>query len=137
MPEPRLAEMTELYKRVKNTAYLPEPHRLSTSLSMDKDVRKLNQLRNEFIHFTPKGFSLELSGMPRIVGHCCDAIEHLSIKHPTYWGHLNDELRQRIEIALASLRGHVWTWASRHGLEIDHPRTPSPTQQPTAEAREP
>lgn len=63
MPDERLAAMTELYKRVQKIENLKEPHRLSTHDQMNKDVKKLNELRNEFSHFVPKGFSLEVSGM--------------------------------------------------------------------------
>ena len=117
MPEERLAAMPELYQRVADTTHLPDPCRLPTDPSRDDDVKRLNRLRNRFIHFVPAGFSLEVSGMPRIVGHCCDAIEHLSVKYPTYWGHLNNKLRRRTKTALANLRGSILAWAARHGLK--------------------
>ena len=107
MPEERLAAMTQLYKRASNPKYLPEPHTLPPNSLRGKDVRRLNQLRNDFIHFVPKGLSLEISGMPRIVGNCCDAIEHLAIKHPTFQHQLTDQQQKRIQTALTNLRKNV------------------------------
>jgi hypothetical protein len=67
-PEERLDTYLGLYKKVKhsktgaiggNTPFKPKG-------SEGRSIRMLNSLRNEFIHFTPKGWSLEVSGMPRI-----------------------------------------------------------------------
>ena len=40
-------------------------------------MKNLNFIRNEFVHFTPKGWSLELSGAPRIAIDCLDVAEFL------------------------------------------------------------
>lgn len=100
----QLAPMLELYKRVKNKKILLEPFRLKTHDKMNKDVRRLNENRNQFIHFLPASFCLEVSGMPRIVQHCCDAIEHLAIRHPTGWALKEKRYQTRIAEALAMLR---------------------------------
>ena len=71
---------------------------------MNADVEKLNLLRNQFVHFVPKGWSLEISGMPRIVRHCCDVIDHLAVRHPTFEHHLDGNRRRRIKSALLALR---------------------------------
>ena len=39
--------------------------------SHDESMKRFNRFRNEFVHFTPKGWSLELAGLPRI---CMDAL---------------------------------------------------------------
>lgn len=68
-----------LYKKVKskyagavggNTPFRPKG-------SEGRSIRKLNVLRNEFIHFTPKGWSLEVSGMPQIGIDCLRLIAFL------------------------------------------------------------
>ena len=75
------------------------------------DVTKLNSLRNDFIHFIPGGFSLEVSSLPRIVAHAVEAIKHLPVEHPTFDPDLEYELaqpnRDRIKKALAHLRVQV------------------------------
>jgi len=103
-PKEELAPMLDLYRRVRNVKYLQEPYRLPTHQQMNKDIIKLNLLRNKFSHFTPQGFSLEISGLPRIIGHCSDIIEHLAITHPTFWHHPTENRRSRIEGAIASIR---------------------------------
>jgi hypothetical protein len=35
------------------------------------------QLRNNFAHFTPKGWSIEKAGLPRMIGAALDAAEVL------------------------------------------------------------
>jgi hypothetical protein len=65
MPDVRLAPLLDLYKRVKSKKCLEEPYLLSTNDQTDKDVKWLNDQRNEFVHFVPQGLSLEVSGMPR------------------------------------------------------------------------
>lgn len=45
--------------------------------SQGESVKRLNRLRNEFIHFVPKGWSLEISGLPQIFFDCLNIIEFL------------------------------------------------------------
>ena len=45
--------------------------------TQERSIGQLNRLRNEFIHFVPKGWSLEVSGLPQIVGDCLNAISFL------------------------------------------------------------
>lgn len=104
MPREELASMLELFARVRNNKFLEDPYRLVVSGQMIQDIETLNALRNEFIHFTPKSFSVESSGLPRILGQCCDAIEHLTIKQPTFWHHLTGNKIRRIKGALNRLR---------------------------------
>ena len=42
-----------------------------------KDIRKLHSLRNDFAHFTPKGWSIELAGLPRIIEAALRLVERL------------------------------------------------------------
>lgn len=36
---------------------------------------RLNEFRNEFIHFTPKGWALELEGLPRVALDALDLMQ--------------------------------------------------------------
>ena len=105
-PEEHLASMLELYTRVKKLCYLQAPHSLSSTQQMNNDIKKLNQLRNEFIHFVPKSFSLEITGMPRIASHCCDVIEHLTVAHPTFGHHMTGNKKRRLVKAISILRSN-------------------------------
>jgi hypothetical protein len=40
-------------------------------------IKKLNEMRDEFIHFLPKSWTIELSGMPSIVEDCLNIIDFL------------------------------------------------------------
>ena len=111
MPAERLARLLDLFKRVRDPALLPPPHTLTADNGAIKDIEKLNALRNDFIHFVPKGLSLELSGMPRIVRNVTEAIEHLAVSHPTFWHHLDEVLQNRISNALNRLSTGVTAWA--------------------------
>lgn len=106
-PKEQLAPMLDLYKRVRSKRYMDEECCLPTHQQMNKDIIKLNFLRNEFSHFTPKGFSVETSGLPRIISHCCDIFEYLAIEHPTFWHHLNEARRTRIKNAVDAIRANL------------------------------
>jgi hypothetical protein len=101
-PKEKLAKTLELYKRTKKDEYLDNP--LPSNAARDEDIRRLNSLRNEFIHFVPKGLSIELSGMPRIVRSVCFCVEHMAVNFPTFEHHFKDGHRDRISGAVVALR---------------------------------
>src|SRR5437867_6965113 len=70
----KLDSFRRLYKKTKSSdianylngnAFVPEK-------SQDASVRKLCDLRDEFIHFLPKSWLLEVRGLPRI---CLDVLD--------------------------------------------------------------
>jgi len=103
-PPPRetLARFPELYRRVCSSEYLPNP--LSKNSSRDADIKRLTSLRNDFIHFVPKGLSIELIGLPRIIGSVCEVIRHLAVDHLTFDHHFHGNERQRIIESLEILK---------------------------------
>jgi hypothetical protein len=103
-PLERLAPMLVLFKRVKNAKHLQDPQRLRTTTQMNWDIKKLNSLRNEFSHFVPKSFSVEISGLSRIAKHCCYVIEHLALAHSTFPHHMTGNKNRRLKQAIATLR---------------------------------
>jgi hypothetical protein len=100
-PKEKLAPMLDLYKRAKREKFLPQP--LPRDSIRDRDIRLLNGLRNNFIHFVPIGWSVELSGLPRIVGSCCKVFRHLGVDHLTFEHHFKGTERSRIQSAIESL----------------------------------
>ena len=72
-PAEQLDDFLSLYAKVKDQSNFHTvgagPYRASASA--DESLRLLNSVRNEFTHFTPKGWSLQLAGLPRI---CLDAL---------------------------------------------------------------
>jgi len=74
--------------------------------TQDRSIKKLNSLRNEFIHFVPKGWSLEVSGLPQIVDDCLDVIFFLGFECGNVIWHemaLETQTRDLIEKAKCDL----------------------------------
>jgi len=69
-----------------------------------KDIERLHDnLRNNFVHFTPKGWSIEKAGLPRIIETALDALTHLMNSHrPGVI--LDGEQKQRLEVSLAHIK---------------------------------
>lgn len=100
-PSERLAEILVLFERVKNPIYLENP--LPSDERADSDVKMLNDLRNDFIHFVPRSWSVELSGMPRIANTVCRAIRYLAVEFPTFSHHFRRDEAARIKAGLLRL----------------------------------
>lgn len=73
-PTEKLDDFLSLYKKVKERTNFhtigAEP--FAATERHDYSLSRLNEFRNTFTHFTPKGWSLELAGLPRI---CLDTLE--------------------------------------------------------------
>lgn len=76
-PADRLDKFLNLYEKAKDsynfsyigsTAFVPGP-------THDMSFKYLNDFRNEFIHFTPKGWSLLLPGLPKMALDVLDLIQ--------------------------------------------------------------
>ncbi len=81
-PEPKLETFLNLYKKIKSNrmCMYTDSRRFKPSGTQTRNVKKLNELRNEFIHFTPKRLSLETSGLPLIVKDSTDIINFLAFE---------------------------------------------------------
>jgi len=68
-PEEKLADFLELYKRMKKQCgFSPSPR-------VNKNIRQLHKhFRNNFIHFTPKGWSIIVDGFPQMMMDCLQPI---------------------------------------------------------------
>lgn len=112
LPPEKLDGYLNLYKKVKhkdlgqiggNTRFSPEG-------SEGGDIKRLNSLRNEFIHFTPKGWSLEIDGLPRIALAVARLISFLALETNNVFWHTADA-RGRL------LDAHESFTKSMHGLQ--------------------
>jgi len=73
-PEDRLDSFLNLYRKIKSPecfTHLGENSFVQHG-QHDKSFELLNELRNKFTHFTPKGWSLELAGLPDV---CLDVLD--------------------------------------------------------------
>jgi len=97
-----------LYKKIKsnNMKMYVGSKKFCPKGQEDHNVKELNQLRNKFIHFTPAGWSLEVSGLPIIIKDCIAIIEFLAftsnnIHYP------NDELQSEIREMIDKIRNEI------------------------------
>jgi hypothetical protein len=80
-PEPKkapfLASPDELYMRLRGKDSRIQPHGgpISTSTEQDNKFKRLVDLRNELIHFTPKGWSIEIALIVKFLSPMIDLIE--------------------------------------------------------------
>jgi hypothetical protein len=79
LPEERLDSFHNLYKKIQGEYMLTlvTAKKLNATPEQSRSTKKLNELRNEFIHFVPKGWSLEVSGLPEICLHVMEIIKFL------------------------------------------------------------
>jgi hypothetical protein len=80
-PAEKLDDFLNLYAKVKdaNNFHTVGAGPFAPSATTDRSLKLLNEIRNNFTHFTPKGWSLELAGLPRI------ALDALSLIHFLGW----------------------------------------------------
>ncbi|MCZ2074154.1 MAG: hypothetical protein LC130_04035 [Bryobacterales bacterium] len=104
-PTEKLDSFLNLYKKVKSDRARLFSHSRSfvPKGTEGRSIRKLNNLRNEFIHFTPKGWSLELAGLPRVCAETLNMIEFLHRESGNILLH-DENLIGRIDAAIRSIR---------------------------------
>jgi hypothetical protein len=69
-PIDKMDHFLNLYRKVKDASYLAK--HFVPKETHDVSLERLNSFRNEFVHFTPKGWSVELAGLPHI---CLDSLD--------------------------------------------------------------
>ena len=102
-PPEKLDSYLNLYKKVKHSQWgqVGGNKRFVPSGSEGKDIKQLNSLRNDFIHFTPKGWSLEVDGLPRICLSTARLISFLALEtQNVFWR--EEESRNLLEQSLAA-----------------------------------
>lgn len=75
-PDAKMDSFLNLYKKIKKHEILG--FKFSPNGQQTASVKKLNYFRNEFIHFMPKGWSIEVTGLPDMCVDCLVIIEKLS-----------------------------------------------------------
>lgn len=108
-PNDRLADANELFKRLYDEDKRREGGAGAT-LEIGKvqraSFRQLHDLRNEFSHFTPKGWSIELSGLPHIFLNMIDVLDKISAD-PWPFRHMNERESARLKDLLQRLRAEL------------------------------
>jgi hypothetical protein len=105
-PKTRLAEFGVLLERCMTKRPNYEPLVLSDGSL--KDIKRLHkEFRNNFAHFTPKGWSIEKEGLPRIARAAIDAIEWLMSQDQVRYrmtGNRSRRLKGNLQAARAALQ---------------------------------
>jgi len=102
-PAARLDWFPNLYKTVKSNKirFFAHSKPFPATKQHDESIRKLAALRNEFVHFRPRGWLLEVNGLPSICLDCLQVIEFLCWESGNV--HLDEVMRKRVRTALVSL----------------------------------
>jgi hypothetical protein len=115
-PAERLDSFLKLFAKCKdenNFNYCGSRQFRSTALH-DDSFKALNDYRNEFIHFTPKGWSLEYSDLPILVGHALDLVSFFGWQSTAILWHERSH-RIRARWAHRSLRRTMATLGTKYG----------------------
>ena len=75
-PYTKMDSFLNLYKKIKKHSILG--FKFEAKGQEGNSIKRLNRLRNEFVHFMPKGWSILVSGLPDIFTDCLSIIEALS-----------------------------------------------------------
>jgi hypothetical protein len=79
-PREKLDDFMTLHKKIKTPERMRKYGRskhLNATADEDLAMEKLNDLRNEFLHFTPRGWSLEVTGAPTLCLRCLRIVDFL------------------------------------------------------------
>lgn len=68
-----------------------------------QSFKRLNALRNDFAHFTPRGWSIELGGLPKIFSDIIDVICKIKAD-PWPFRHLSPEASQQFGEHVAAVK---------------------------------
>jgi hypothetical protein len=98
-PPEKLDRYLNLYKKVKHQelGQLGGNKRFVPLGQEGADIKRLNALRNEFIHFTPKSWSLQVDGLPRIALAVSRLIHFLGVETQNIFWHSENARQALIE----------------------------------------
>jgi hypothetical protein len=104
-PVERLDTFLNLYRKIKSERMLlfVDSQRFQPAGTQGRSIRLLNRLRNDFIHFLPRTWSLDLTGLPSMCLECLDVGEFL-IKDSGNIMWTRSAHRRRSEVALREAR---------------------------------
>jgi hypothetical protein len=80
-PEMMMDWFPNLYHKLKNIEI--DGFKFTPQGNQGRSINKINEYRNDFVHFMVNGFSLEISGLPEICKDCLDVVSELD-EHTLY-----------------------------------------------------
>ena len=95
-----------------------KPHGTQT-----QSVKMLKKLRNKFIHFRPRGWSLKVRGLPRLVADCLNIIDFLAFECGNILWH-DPSLKTKTKDLIGQVKSHLDTLnrSVRHVITISPDR---------------
>lgn len=77
-PKGHMLNLMSLYERIQNSKYLNDPY---DAMGNRYQIVRLNDFRNEFIHFKWSGWSISVEPFPQIIDEVLRVIKYLSNTH--------------------------------------------------------
>ena len=125
--ELKLADFLELYRRIKGRRMLMyvTSREFVPKGTQGRSIKSLNRLRNDFVHFTPKVWGLDLGGLPRIASDCLEIAEFLAWESGNVRFRLSikPDLDKTLQAAFKSARESLWA-LRQQGSQIDDTNAP-------------
>lgn len=107
----KLISFPEALKRIQDDQWVlqfTESKALLLTSNQRKSIDKLRKdIRNNFEHFVPKGWSIEISGMSKIVLDIVDVIEFLALSSGNPMWDQGSEHEERITDTIGKIRSHI------------------------------
>ena len=100
-PDMHMDFFLDLYEKAKSHEVLG--FRLITEVAQDESVKRLLELRNDFVHFMPKGWSIELAMLPGVCLHSLEVVAAIA-QGPIQMRWETDAQAARFESVLAECR---------------------------------
>jgi hypothetical protein len=98
IPQERMADFMTLFRRYRKM------YPCKGTIQQLKQIRRLHQeFRNDFAHFVPKGWSIELAGLPAIIETALKLIEE-AMNQDQVLMRLSGNRKRRLERNLAATR---------------------------------
>ena len=105
-PRDRVANAKELFRRLSSQSKRIEPgcgKIIKITSEQEKSFERLHDLRNNFTHFSPKGWSIEIQLIEGVIPDILDIIAHIA---DDWWPfrHMSDDERAMLQAKICKLR---------------------------------
>ena len=103
----KIAGLVELLERAADPNILPSPHTLCETSELLEIVKKLISIRNQFVHFSPMSWSIEVKYVAPMIRPVWRCIKKLVVEAPTFNHHIEPEDQETLRLAVDQVLGHA------------------------------
>ena len=117
-PGEELDDFLNLYKKIKGNYMMQYIHsqKFLPKGQQGGSIKRLNSFRNDFIHFIPAGWSIEVSGFPRICEDVIAIIDFLVSRSGNVRFYLRKDIQDKcLELLIKSrelLKNIIWSYSA-------------------------